>query len=369
MTRSNAKTTRNKASKFSTLLLAGACFIGLSASLAMTPSAMAKTEEYKFTNNTGQKATDLHIKFNKGSLEDGGDEVPNDALPNNDVDDGASTVNYKAGLSGKGVASGDSIVIKIKFQGTTPKVKSAWWTNGNTLDPDGDNTPGKPGTGDYIPNGELKATDKANVWASVAATGDGLYMVMIDGQPFDFQTFPGEMGEQTAQRFAQFITDQWPQYGEVLMLEGPMVEYTGHSYFTDLPNVDIQILQQDSTQELFVDTCDSYLEVFNLVAGQQAQFVVTDPLHEGQVTAIVWSPQLGTTNVNGSFGFCGTLGLAGVNPNRLIGMGPISGGELQLVLPIPPAAAGLELHLQGILRDTCPHECTTNIVSRVVQDG
>lgn len=350
--------------RFAKLAVASATVIALSGALGLATTAYGKETEIKFTNNSGQKADDLHVEFQRGSLEVTG-MTPKDALPLNDASDSRSTVNFRAGLSGKGVAVGDSVVIKFKYSGSDPKVKCAWWTNGNTLTPTGNHKKGTQGTGDYIPDGELNLkTDLTLAWAGSRGAGDGVYMVMIDSQPRDFITFPGDTPDSVSARFATFI-QEW-QYGLVLAEEPGFVQCTGLSYFTDIPNIQIDVLQQDSQLELFIDDCNMQLDVFNLVAGERAQFTVTDH-HEGQVVAIVYSLKPGYTGINGTFGYCGSLGLKGVNVGSLIGQGPIVGGEFTKMLPIPPNVAGLELQVQGILRDTCPGSCESNVVTQVIE--
>lgn len=349
--------------RISRMALLGAIAFGLT-SLAATGTAFGKQEQMRFTNNSGVMATDLHIEFNRGSLKITNVD-PADSLPLNDSDETKSTINLKSGLSGKGVGNGNSITITFQYSGSDPKVKSAWWTNGNTFTPVGRHDKGKDGTGDYIPKGELQASDMTLSWVgNREATGDGQYLVMIDGQPRPFDTFPGDTPGSVSARFSQFV-QEW-EFGLVLAEDFGLVQCTGYSYFTDLPNIQIDVLQQDSTLELMVDQCDMQLEVFNLVAGERAEFTITDS-HDGQVVAIVYSLKPGYTGVNGVAGYCGSLGLKGVTPNNLIGQGPIVGGQYTKFLPIPPNVAGLELVLQGILRDTCPGSCESNVVTQVIQ--
>ncbi len=346
--------------RMSRLLIAGVIMVGMS---MVAGTAIGKMKQAKFTNNSSMKATDLHIEFQRGSLKVTG-VFPVNSLPINDSDKTASTINLKAGDFGTGVKAGDSIIITFEYSGSDPKVKSAWWTSGNTLDPQGKHEKGKQGTGDYIPDGELIGTDVTLQWVGAQATGDGVYMVLIDAQPMEFDTLPGEPVDSVSARFSQFI--QGLEFGNVLAEDIGVVQCTGYSYFTDIPNFQIDIIQQDSTLEIFVDECDMQLNVVNLVAGDTAEFTITDP-HEGAVVAIVYSLTPGVTEANGFAGYCGSLGLEGVTPNQLIGQGPIVGGQYTKFLPIPPQAQGLELHTQGILRDVCPTSCESNVDTQVIK--
>jgi len=341
--------------RFSRLAATSAAFLALTAALAVTSNASGKEKEYKFCNDSSEDANDLHIKFNKGSLEVTG-MTPKNAFPLNDADDSSSTVNFRKGLSGDGVDQGDCVIIKFKYSGTDPKVKSAHWTKGNTLD---------PGKGDFIPDGGMEADDIICAWDGGEAAGDGAYLVMIDDQEREFITLPGEPAEAVSARFAQFIEDQW-QFGSVLVEAPGLVQWTGNSYSPRRPNAWIEVLRQDSAMPVFIDNCRMQLDVFNLVAGERAEFIVTDH-HEGATVAIVYSLRPGQTEVNDVLGYCGSLGLAGVTRQRLIGQGPIVGGQFATSLPIPPQAAGLELHTQALLRNTCPTSCESNVWSGVIQ--
>ncbi len=351
---SNSKTTKRTGRLARIAVLASVAF-GLSLSLAAASTSWAKEGEIQFTNNTGTKATDLHVKFQRGSLKVVSIN-PANSLPVNDASDSRSTVNFKAGLGGDGVPAGGSMTVKFEYSGSDPIVKEAWWTKGNTLTPE---------KGDFISDGKLGTSDITYGFdTSRAATGDGFYMVFIDQQPYDFITFPGENGEQAAARLAQLVDDT--QWGQVLAQEGAGGQITSYSLYANEPNIFIDILQQDSTMPLFLDDCQLQLQVDNLVSGQKAQFTVTDH-HEGMVVAIVYSLKEGYTGVNNVFGYCGGLGLKGVTPDSLIGQGPIVGGQYTKQLPIPPGLNGLELHTQAILRDTCPGSCQSQVNSQVIQ--
>ncbi len=351
---SKSKTTKRTGRLARIAVLASVAF-GLSLSLAAASTSWAKEGEIKFTNSTAVKATDLHVKFKRGSLKVVSIS-PVNSLPVNDAADTRSTVNFKAGLGGDGVPAGGSMIVKFEYSGSDPIVEEAKWTNGNTL---------KPEKGDFIPGGTLGSTDITYGFdTSMSATGDGFYMVFIDHQAYDFVTFPGENGEQAAARLAQLVDDT--EWGQVLAQEGAMGQITSYSLYPNEPNIFIEILQQDSTMPLILDECHMQLQVDNLVAGQKAQFTINDH-HEGMVVAIVYSLKEGYTGVNNVFGYCGGLGLKGVSPDSLIGQGPIVGGQYTKMLPIPPSTAGLELHVQGILRDTCPGSCQSGVVSQVIQ--
>ena len=342
------------------MFVLGAIMLGMS---MVAGTAIGKMKQAKFTNNSSTKATDLHIEFQRGSMQVTG-VFPVNSLPINDSDKKASTINLKAGDLGAGVNAGDSIIITFKYSGSDPKVKSAWWTSGNTLKPNGNHKKGQQGTGDYIPDGELTGTDVTLQWVGSQATGDGVYMVLIDAQPLEFDTLPGEPVDSVSARFSQFILDL--EFGNVLAEDIGVVQCTGYSYFTDIPNLQVDVIQQDSTLEVFVDPCEMELDVTNLIAGDVAQFTVTD-IHEGMIVAIVYSLTPGVTEVNGFAGYCGSLGLKGVTPNQLLGMGPIVGGQFTKFVPIPPQAQGLELITQAIMRDVCPTSCESNVDTQLIK--
>jgi len=108
------------------------------------------------------------------------------------------------------------------------------------------------------------------------------------------------------------------------------------------------------------------LEVQNLVAGQKATFKVTGAA-DGEHVAVVYGLQLGSTIVNGAFGYCATFGIKGVSQAKLVVQGNISGGSFVGQKSIPNGAAGLTVHFQAAQRNTCPDECMSNLVTQTVQ--
>jgi len=215
--------------------------------LAITLNALGNAKQYKFTNKTDQKATDLHIEFNKAVT-----FHPNPADPGTPIQDppgtfkeasgsGSTTVNLAAGVTGSGVDTGDAVVLTFDWGGGSkpPQIKRAYWTKGNTL---------RPGRDDRL-GGALRFDDAENTWVMNPATGNGQYLVIIDHTPYFFHTTPGDDGVITAMKFAAFI-DSLP-FGQLLEIQGNTVRYTGNAY-GDGPNIIMEVLQQDITQPVQV---------------------------------------------------------------------------------------------------------------------
>ena len=129
-------------------------------------AAFGNSKQFKFTNNTGQKANDLHIKFNRSVT-----FHPNPDDPGTPIQDpkgtfknangsGTSNVNLAEGVSGTGVANGASVTISFDWpSGSEPNLKSARWTKSNTL---------SPRRNDYLGN-YLRFDRIQNTWVPAAS--------------------------------------------------------------------------------------------------------------------------------------------------------------------------------------------------------
>jgi len=229
---------------------------GATAALAMIvlmSSAVAVgqgVKEYKFTNTTGMKADDLHIKFKGGPVSWPEHEPPKqnpaDTFKNANGR-GTSKVGLAAGHTGRGVADGASVVITFSYSAANPPtVEEAWWTFTNDECWQGSAYYRDPNRARRIP-----ARDLASAWSGGAARGDGRYLTMLDGQAFPFQTMRGDPPEVTARRFAEFISSL--PWGLVLEVHGSRVSYTGLSYSDAWPNIAFHVQQQDNNQPVNVE--------------------------------------------------------------------------------------------------------------------
>ncbi len=225
---------------------------------AVSISSYGDAKQFKFTNNTGQKADDLHIEFKRAVT-----FHPNPDDPGTPIQDptgtfknangsGSSTVDLAEGVTGTGVAAGANVVITVDGgSGNEPEVKSARWTKSNTL---------SPGRGDYL-GLPLHFDQAENSWVFNPATGNGQYMVVIDLIPYFFYTVAGADGIMTAMMFAAFI-DSLP-YGDVLFLEGNSVVYTGNSIGIQ-PNIEFIVIQEDLTQPVMHQIIPQPTPILNL---------------------------------------------------------------------------------------------------------
>lgn len=216
-------------------------------------AALGNAKQFKFTNNTGQHANDLHIEFSRTVT-----FHPNANDPGTPIQDptgtfknasgsGASTVNLAEGVSGTGVANGASVTITVDWpSGSEPNLRSARWTKSNTL---------SPGRNDWLGN-PLRFDRANNTWVMNTATGNGQYIVMIDQVPYPFQTISGADGMITAMMFADFIRSL--PFGDVLAQIDNSVLFTGNS-LSDGPNVEFIVIQQDLTQPVMSELIPSPL--------------------------------------------------------------------------------------------------------------
>ena len=223
--------------------------------VATAVPALADQDQWKFTNNTGTPAQDLHLKWKKGTPTWPGGAPTQDPAGTFPGASGSGTAatNFRQAFTGSGVANGSSLVMTFEFTGTKPELDKAWWTFTNSLTDLGTNA--KP----------LKVVDaKINDWAMVPATGDGVLAVTIDRTRSLFQTAPGDSGQVTAMKFAQFI-DALP-FGDMMRLAGNQVTYNGLAYSDDLDNLVVDVLHQDSTQPVTISSVPEPTSLAGLLA-------------------------------------------------------------------------------------------------------
>jgi len=88
----------------------------------------------------------------------------------------------------------------------------------------------------------------------------------------------------------------------------------------------------------------------------------------GARVAVVWGLQLGTTVVNGQFGYCATFGIKGVNSSKVVGTKVANGsGNATISKNIPGGTSGLTVHTQAAEQNTCPDECLSDVDTQVIQ--
>ncbi len=111
------------------------------------------------------------------------------------------------------------------------------------------------------------------------------------------------------------------------------------------------------------------LVVSNLIAGQKASFNVTRGT-PGAKAITVFGTQPGKTTIENYGNYCATFGIKNINPNRVIG--PINhrfdtNGLIRFKIEIPPHLAGQQLYFQSAQQNTCPQQCTSNLIQKTIQ--
>ncbi len=109
------------------------------------------------------------------------------------------------------------------------------------------------------------------------------------------------------------------------------------------------------------------LRVSKLIAGQQATWVVTGAT-PGEQVGVVYGFQDGTTVVNGTFGYCATFDIKGVNASKVVCRKNADGaGQISCAKTIPSGLSGTRLLTQAAERNTCSKECMSNLDDQVIQ--
>ncbi len=217
-------------------------------SLFAVAAQAAGKQEYKFINPTPKThASDLHIEFDGPVTWPGGNPTQTPAGTfGTSNGNGTQTVDLAEGFTGTGVGPGGSVVVSLDFGANKPpKVKKSWWTKGNTITPGIEDTIRVRNTGN---DRHLLSEDPKirNQWALTAATGNGVVQVIVDGVPHLFSPLPGDDGEATANRFADFL--EGTQFGTGITTDKNVCYSTSH-IFEGEPH-QVQILQQDATQPM-----------------------------------------------------------------------------------------------------------------------
>ncbi len=110
-----------------------------------------------------------------------------------------------------------------------------------------------------------------------------------------------------------------------------------------------------------------FMKAIPLVSGEMGSWKMGG-FEPGDHFVIVWGTRLGNTPVKDVLGYCANFGIAGVSTKRILGQGEAdSYGTGYMDRKIPSGTAGLTVYTQGAKRDTCPDECTSNIVESTIQ--
>ncbi len=108
------------------------------------------------------------------------------------------------------------------------------------------------------------------------------------------------------------------------------------------------------------------LSVSALISGSQATWDVSGAT-PGERVAVVYGHQDGTTVVNGTFGYCATFDIKGVNQGKVICQKNADGnGDVSCSKPIPAGAAGVRVLSQAAERNTCPDKCVSSVDDQVI---
>ena len=108
------------------------------------------------------------------------------------------------------------------------------------------------------------------------------------------------------------------------------------------------------------------MEVSTLVAGEMAQWDISNA-GGGSSGVVVWGLTLGSTVVNGTFNYCASFGINGVNQNRVVGFWTANGsGDAQVMRRIPGNVSGLTVHTQAAQQGTCPEECMSDVDTQTI---
>ncbi len=113
------------------------------------------------------------------------------------------------------------------------------------------------------------------------------------------------------------------------------------------------------------DSC-LYLAVSQLEGGLNARFDV-EGAPNGSNVAVVYGLSEGVTNVNNYHDYCATFEIQGVNESRVVDRGVIVGGVFGGRSYVPSSYSGTDVLFQAARRGTCPDDCMSNLVDRVIQ--
>jgi len=111
------------------------------------------------------------------------------------------------------------------------------------------------------------------------------------------------------------------------------------------------------------------LTVDNLIAGKNATFTITNGT-PGAKAVTVYGTQPGQTIIKNTANYCATFGIKNINQSKIIGgTNRIFGaaGRITFNQKIPPNTSGISVLFQSAMQNTCPDECTSNLVEQIVQ--
>jgi hypothetical protein len=195
---------------------------------------------YTFKNNTGQNATDLHIKFKNAATFIPNPQAPLDKTISNPTGafqqgngSGSSRINLAAG-GGNGVPDGQSITLYFASpDGAVAEAQSYSWTNDNNLDPT---------------NGIIKTKQNRKGWYKYTcadqSAGDGFTELTVANETFTFNYPPGLTDIEMALAFADFIENE-VEFLHVSSIDENVVTINSSYLSEDLDNFSCNI-QQDS---------------------------------------------------------------------------------------------------------------------------
>jgi len=128
---------------------------------------------------------------------------------------------------------------------------------------------------------------------------------------------------------------------------------------------------QDNNGNGIPDECEGCLalSVDNLVANEYATFTIINGT-TGEQAVTVYGLVEGETVINDVNGYCATFEIAGVSQSKVIGGGNQTfdtSGIITFDVYIPAYAAGRTIYFQSAHHDTCPDECMSNLVEKVVE--
>ncbi len=176
------------------------------------------TKQYKFNNNEGSPATDIHIKMspagtfvvpNPNPNNDATTQTPSGTFPTGNGS-GTNNINLCNDMSGNPVPNGGSVTLTFGYSGSVPDVQEWWWTNDNNLDP----------SNGQLGNKKFPAKGTFN-FVSATSAGDGSIELGGDAMTATFAMPQGLSGFDMANLFAQFIQDQVPFLGVSSITQSP----------------------------------------------------------------------------------------------------------------------------------------------------
>jgi len=111
------------------------------------------------------------------------------------------------------------------------------------------------------------------------------------------------------------------------------------------------------------------LTLDQLAAGESTRFTISDGT-PGERGVLVYGSRAGVTMMDERGGYCATFGIAGVDDQRALGGFSRTfdaDGELVIRQQIASGGQGQMLYFQAAEHATCPRECVSNLITRVVR--